>query len=220
MQLMVFNGSPRGKKSNTSVLLEHFLKGFMETEGNSYEIEYLVRNRENQRLVEMFRDASHVILAFPLYVDSMPGIVKHFIESLKPLCGKQNNPSISFMVQGGFPEAYHSRFVERYLRKLARRLNCSYAGCLVKGGFEATPSMPKFMTKRTFSRIYELGKAYGKTGQLDSELADRLARPEHLSAFRRTFFRIALSLSLAHSYWDRQLKANKAFEKRFDRPFA
>ena len=32
MKLTVFNGSPRGKKSNTTILLEHFLKGFMETD--------------------------------------------------------------------------------------------------------------------------------------------------------------------------------------------
>jgi len=220
MQLMVFNGSPRGKKSNTCVLLEHFLKGFMETEGNSYEIEYLVQTKHGQKLVKTFKDSSHVILAFPLYVDAMPGIVKSFIESLRPLRGWQDNPTIGFMVQGGFPEAHHSRFVERYLRKLARRLNCPYAGSLVKGGFEATPSMPKFMTKSIFGRIHELGKAYGKTGQFDSELVDRLAKPEHLSIFRRTFFRIALYLGLPHAYWDRQLKANNAFEKRFERPFA
>lgn len=220
MQLTVFNGSPRGKRSNTSVLLEHFLRGFMETQGNSYEIEYLVQSKHGQRFVKMFRDSSHVILAFPLYVDAMPGIVKSFIESLQPVRGSQDNPTIGFIVQGGFPEAHHSRFVKRYLRKLARRLNCPYAGCLVKGGFEATPSMPKFMTKSIFSRIRELGKGYGTTGQFDSELVDRLAKPEHLSIFHRAFFRIALYLGLAHIYWDRQLKANKAFGKRFDRPFA
>jgi len=220
MQLLVLNGSPRGKRSNTSVLLEDFLKGFIETEGNSYEVEYLVQTKDRQKLAERFKDSTHVILAFPLYVDAMPGIVKFFIESLRPLRGRQDNPTIGFMVQGGFPEALHSRFVERYLRKLAKRLNCPYAGCLVKGGFEATSSMPKFMTKRVFHRIHELGKTYGKTGKFDSELVDRLARPEHLSVFRRTFFRIALSLGLAHGYWNRELKANSAFEKRFDMPFA
>ena len=125
MKLTVFNGSPRGKKSNTTLLLEHVLKGFMETEGNSYELEYIV-NKDVEELVEMFRKASDIILAFPLYTDCMPGIVKSFIDSLKPLCGKQDNPSIGFIVQGGFPEAYHSRFVERYLEKLAKRLNCQY----------------------------------------------------------------------------------------------
>jgi len=220
MQLTVFNGSPRGKKSNTAILLEHFLKGFMEIEGNSSEIVYIVENRDREKRAGIFRNAPHVILAFPLYVDCMPGIVKSFIESIKPLCGRQGNPSVGFIVQGGFPEAYHSRFVERYLRKFATRLNSPYAGCMIRGGFEGTPSMPRFMTRGIFSHIYELGKTYGKTGTFDDGLVARLASPEHLSVLRRAFFRLGLFLGLPHMYWDRQLKANNALKKRFDRPFA
>ena len=220
MKLTVFNGSPRGKKSNTAILLEHFLKGFVGTEGNSYELEYIVNNKDIRELVEMFKDANNVILAFPLYTGCMPGIVKPFIESLKPLCGKQGNPSVGFMVQGGLPEAYQSRFVERYLEKLAKRLNCQYVGCIVKGGIEGTRMMPQFMTKRIFNYFYEIGKKYGKSGNFDEELLKRLAKPEHLPAWRRLFYKFSRLTGMANIYWDRQLKENNAFEKRFDRHFA
>lgn len=218
MKLTVFNGSPRGKKSNTTLLLEHVLKGFMETEGNSYELEYIV-NKDVEELVEMFRNASDIILAFPLYTDCMPGIVKSFIDSLKPLCGKQDNPSIGFIVQGGFPEAYHSRFVERYLEKLAKRLNCQYVGCIIKGGVETIRIMPQFMTKKIFNYFYELGKIYGKSGKFDEELLKKVAKPEHLSALRRLFFRFASSVGMTHVYWNKQLKENNAFKERFDKPY-
>ena len=219
MKLTVFNGSPRGKKSNTAILLEHFLKGFMETEGNSYELEYIVNNEDVGELVEMFKDANNVILAFSLYTGCMPGIVKPFIESLKPLCGKQGNPSVGFMVQGGFPEAYQSRFVERYLEKLAKRLNCQYLGCVVKGGIEGIQGKPQFMTKKIFYYFYELGKVYGKSRKFDEELLKRLAKPEHLSAWRRLFYKFARLTGMANIHWDKQLKENNAFEKRFDRPY-
>ena len=218
MKLTVFNGSPRGKKSNTTLLLEHVLKGFMETEGNSYEFEYIV-NKDVEELVEMFRNASDIILAFPLYTDCMPGIVKSFIDSLKPLCGKQDNPSIGFIVQGGFPEAYHSRFVERYLEKLAKRLNCQYVGCIIKGGVETIRIMPQFMTKKIFNYFYELGKIYGKSGKFDEELLKEIAKSEHLSTLRRLFFRFASSVGMTHVYWNKQLKENNAFEERFDKPY-
>lgn len=218
MKLTVFNGSPRGKKSNTTLLLEHVLKGFMETEGNSYELEYIV-NKDVEVLVEMFRNASDIILAFPLYTDCMPGIVKSFIDSLKPLCGKQDNPSIGFIVQGGFPEAYHSRFVERYLEKLAKRLNCQYVGCIIKGGVETIRIMPQFMTKKIFNYFYELGKIYGKSGKFDEELLKEIAKSEHLSTLRRLFFRFASSVGMTHVYWNKQLKENNAFKERFDKPY-
>ena len=38
MQLCVFNGSPRGRKGNTSIILESFLQGFETSPGNSYDI--------------------------------------------------------------------------------------------------------------------------------------------------------------------------------------
>jgi len=219
MKLTVFNGSPRGKKSNTTILLEHFLKGFMETDGNSYELVYVAINRDVGKLVEMFKDANNIILAFPLYTDCMPGIVKSFIDSLKSLCGKQNNPSIGFLVQSGFPEAYHSRFVERYLEKLAKRLNCRYIGCIVKGGIEGIRVMPHFMTKKIFNSFYELGKAYGKSGKFDQMLLNKLAKPEHLSALTRLFYSFGKLIGLVNNYWDKQLKENNAFEKRFDKPY-
>jgi len=219
MKLTVFNGSPRGKKSNTTILLEHFLKGFMETDGNSYELVYVAINRDVGKLVEMFKDANNIILAFPLYTDCMPGIVKSFIDSLKSLCGKQNNPGIGFLVQSGFPEAYHSRFVERYLEKLAKRLNCQYIGCIVKGGIEGIRVMPHFMTKKIFNSFYELGKAYGKSGKFDQMLLNKLAKPEHLSTLTRLFYSFGKLIGLVNNYWDKQLKENNAFEKRFDKPY-
>ena len=41
MKLTIFNGSPRGKVSNTKVLVDQFLDGFMKGSGNSYKIVYL-----------------------------------------------------------------------------------------------------------------------------------------------------------------------------------
>ena len=219
MKLTVFNGSPRGKRSNTTILLEHFLKGFMETEGNSYKLKYIVNNKNEKKLIEIFKDANNIILAFPLYTDCMPGIVKSFIDSLKPLCKNKDNSSIGFIVQSGFPETYHSRFVERYLEKLAKRLKCQYIGCILKGGIEGTRMMPPFMTKKIFNSFYELGKAYGKSGKFDQTLLDRLAKPEHLSALMRLFYNFGRLFGMVNVYWDKQLKDNDAFEKRFDKPY-
>ena len=122
MKLAVFNGSPRGKDSNTKVLLEHFINGFMKTDGNTYEVAYLIRVKDRGSFINLFQEAEQVLLAFPLYDDAMPAIVKTFIESLEPLCRREGNPDIGFIVQSGFPEAIHSRYVERYLAKLAARL--------------------------------------------------------------------------------------------------
>lgn len=219
MKLTLFNGSPRGTGSNTKILLEHFTRGFMETEENKVELGYLVKVDEMDELVEMFQDAEQVILAFPLYTDAMPGIVKHFIENLESLCHNKNNPDIGFIVQSGFPEPHHSRFVEKYLEKLAERLKCKYLGTVVKGGVEGIQIQPPRMTRVLFDSFYRLGLHFGKTGAFDEEIIRSLAKRENLSPALRFIFRLLGFTGLTNFYWNKQLKENKAYARRFDRPF-
>lgn len=218
MRLTVFNGSPRGKNSNSQVFLEHFLKGFVTNEGNSYELAYLNRVKNQEKLVTLFQEAERVLLAFPLYCDAMPAMVKTFFESLEPLCGRKENPEIGFMVQNGFPEAIHNRYVERYLKKLASRLGCRYTGTLVKGGGEGARIMPA-RYKKAFSIFYKLGQIYGETGHFDSELVRRLAKPERFSKPAVLIFKDLLQTKSSRVFWDNRLKENGAFEKRFDKPY-
>ncbi len=239
MQLTIFNGSHRGHNSNTKILLERFLDGFMTTRGNTYELVYLIRAKERNELVKLFRDADQVLLAFPLYTDAMPAIVKDFIESLEPLCGRNNNPNIGFIVQSGFPEATHSCCLERYLEKLALRLGCRYLGTVVKGGVEASriPSLLDMKRHKWFCRFskvtdfagvghfldteklyrsfYQLGKTFGATGEFDRKIVLMLAQPKKLTWFSFWAFK-----SVGHSlYWDLLLKKNKAFRKRYNKPY-
>ncbi len=216
MKLTVFNGSPRGKGSNTKVLLEHFTNGFMTNDGNTHELAYLVRVKDRESFIKLFKEAEHVLLAFPLYFDAMPAVVKTFIESLEPLCRRKGNPDIGFIVQSGFPESTHSRYVERYLEKLAKRLGCRYKGTVIRGGVEGIRATPDRMNRKLFKSFYELGKAFGETGEFDKQIVFKLGQPERLTKF---YFWI-IKLVTHKLYWDKMLKKNKAFEKRFARPYA
>ncbi|MCX5727092.1 MAG: NAD(P)H-dependent oxidoreductase, partial [Candidatus Saganbacteria bacterium] len=89
MKLTFINGSPRAKNSNTQKLMDYFIKGYQETEGNTCDIEFIVKHRNDLSvLAEKFSKSEQVIIGFPLYVDGMPGSVKEFIEALAPLMGK------------------------------------------------------------------------------------------------------------------------------------
>ncbi len=220
MHLTLFNGSPRGIKSNTALLLERFAAGFSETDGNEIKTIYLIHTRYTEKHVQQFADSEAVILAFPLYTDAMPAIVKTFIEALEPLCGRPDAPRLGFIVQSGFPEPVHSRAVQRYLEKLARRLGCEYLGTAVKGGVEGIQVMPPRMTRNLFNTFYQLGFEFGRTGQFSPDVLNKLAPRERMSPFRLTVFRMMSGIGLANFYWNQQLKRNGAFEKRFDRPYS
>ncbi len=220
MRLTIFNGSPRGKGSNTKILLEQFMQGFEASAGNSCEVFYLNRTQEHHLYAQALAEAECVLLAFPLYTDAMPGIVMAFIEALEPLCRRAGNPPIGFMVQSGFPESAHSRHVEKYLEKLARRLGSRYLGTIVKGGCEGIQIMPENMTRKLFESFRQIGKTFGKTGQFDPALLRELAKPERYPRWMAPFFMLFVKTSRASFYWDSQLKENGVYEQRFARPFA
>jgi len=124
------------------------------------------------------------------------------------------------VVQSGFPEAAHSRFVEAYLQKLAARLGCPYVGTIVKGGVEGIQGQPEQMTCKLFEQFEQIGCTFGETGALDSVQLARLTKPERYPAIMIPLLRLLSATGLLNMWWNMQLKQNQAFEQRFNRPYA
>lgn len=218
-RVTIFNGSPRGRKGNTPILLAQFGQGFAALPGHQYEIHHLNRVNDIDQQVRAFESAECVWVGFPLYTDAMPGMVKAFIERLAHLPGRSDNPPIGFLVQSGFPEALHSRYIERYLHKLAARLGSTYLGTIVKGGGEGVRLMPPEANENLFTTLQALGRGFAENGQLDPELLPVVAGVERYPAYMGAFFKVFLRLPAAKLYWDSQLKENGAYGKRNARPF-
>jgi multimeric flavodoxin WrbA len=215
-RLTLFNGSPRGRRGNTPIFLEHLAQGF----GGAVEMHHLIQIKQTERFVQAFAEAECAWIGFPLYTDSMPGSVKHFFEALGPLAGRTDNPPVGFVVQSGFPEGLHSRYVERYLEKLAARLGSPYLGTIVKGNGEGVRIMPPEANRRLFDQLHSLGAGLAYEGKLDPETLARIANPEGFPVILDPVFRIFLRLPAAHAYFDDMLRKNDAYERRFATPFA
>ncbi len=219
-RLTVFNGSPRGKSGNTPLLLQQFIEGFESSiPHKSHELYHLNRTRDMDTFVDAFENAECVLLGFPLYTDAMPGIVKAFIDRLEPFVGRVQNPPIGFLVQSGFPESAHSRYVERYLEKLARRLGSPYLGTIVKGGGEGLRMMPENMNRKLFDAVRALGRNFGESGMFDASLLKKIAGRENYPGYMAPVFKLLSKTPLLNFYWNMQLKENGVYDKRFARPY-
>ena len=217
MKLSIINGSPRGASGNTATLLGHFIRGFTETAGNSVDTFFAIQHRPDfTGLKDVFLDAEVLMIAFPLYIDAMPGSVKECIESFEGLKGRRPDLRIMFMIQNGFPETYQNRFVERYCEKLTRRLGCLYEGSICKGGCEGLDVQPPNLVQKVFAGFYSVGKSFGETGALDPVILKKLAHPEHLTPED-----LKLVVPMVNEFlWDNRFEKNNALDKRFDTPFA
>ena len=214
-RLTLFNGSPRGPRGNSPIFLEQLAKGF----GGESEMFNLVNVKSTEAHLKAFREAKCVILAFPLYTDSMPGIVKHFVDALEPYVGRSDNPPIGFIVQSGFPEGLHSRFIERYLEQLANKLGSPYLGTIVKGNGEGVRVMPDEMNRSLFESLQSIGKGLAAGKPFSAAPLSSIAKPERFPAILWPVFKIFIHLPVAHGYFDRMLRENNAYDLRNRQPF-
>jgi hypothetical protein len=209
------------------MLIENFLTGYMKNPPTSYEVYYIQTITDESNVQEIFLSTEFVLLAFPLFTDAMPGRVKQFIELLRPISqnSREANPKLLFLVQSGFPEAIHSRYIEKYLQKLTHRLNCVYVGTIVRGGAMAVHQLfPKFIEKRIIqlfkNRMRRLGKEFGETGNLDEKMLKKCANPERLPRIVKIMYSVYSLIGIKYFGFDAVLKENAAFQYRDAAPYA
>lgn len=218
--LLLLNGSPRGSRSNTTRMLTRIAEGWQASGGGQPVCLHLAKPDEFRQALTEFESAGTVLLGMPLYVDSMPALVAEFIEALEPLVGREGNPRIGFLVQSGFPEAVHSRGLERYLAKLADRLGSPYAGTIVRGGGEALQAMPDQALTKLFSDLTTLGGELAGGGRFAQETLERVAGPERCSPLGAAVKAVVFKLPIAQFYWNGMLKKNGVWDRRHAAPYA
>ena len=89
---------------------------------------------------------------------------------------------LSFLVQGGFPEASQSRCCENFLKTLPDKLGCEYRGTFIRGRdmFGVRLLGDKLGGKMVVPFI-DIGRLFAGYGYFDTEIISRFASPEYLS---------------------------------------
>ncbi len=217
MKLTVINGSPRGQQSNSKVLSDKFSTGFLKEKDKSEEIFLIEHQGKYKELSKVIENGELFYIVFPLYVDSMPGMVKEFIDALEPLKGKLKNKKLIYHIHCGFPEELHLHGLKKYLIYLTKILDAELVGVITTGGSEGSRFYPERM--KLFVKLRELGRKYRETGKLDEELLDKIKRRKKFNPFSLTIAKILNKMGLLNVYWNHQLKKNGVYEKRFDKPY-
>ncbi|MBC8061065.1 MAG: NAD(P)H-dependent oxidoreductase, partial [Clostridiaceae bacterium] len=159
MKLVVVNGSPRGRKSNSDKIIEWPLSEMKVNEDFIYEKIYVTDLAERVKQLETLKSADYVLVIFPLYTDSMPGITKDFFEYMERNKGLLFEKPISFIIHSGFPEACQSRDVMRYTEYFSKLLGMKYMGSIIMGGSEALSAAPESMFRKKIEAFKSIGRS-------------------------------------------------------------
>jgi len=205
-KLIIYNGSPRRKASNTALILE----ATKDRLPDRVEIRDL-KNRDRWKTwQEDFLTAEHILFMLPLYVHSMPSHVMDFIEGIPKSRG-----SITFFVQSGFPESSQSYYLEAYFEQLAKRLGRTYLGTVIKGGVEGLKARPTQSQQQMIKPMVWIIEDLINSGKINKDQWLKLGNPVQLSMPGKAF----LKSGVINFYWDQQLKANNAYHLKNQRPY-
>lgn len=219
MQLTIFNGSPRGISGNSRLIIDWLIHGINQNPGAKIETVCLTKVNEYDNFITKLKTSDMALIVFPLYTDCMPGIVMAFIEKLMPLRKTLKGLKLGFVVHSGFPEACHSRSIEKYLVWLSGELSADYMGTVIFGGSEGLNGMsPKAIAKKQ-AIFSELGQRLIVENQFDLKLLKKIAGMERLGTIGEFIVRILVKMGVINSEWDRQLKANHAYKEKDARPY-
>ena len=178
MHLVIISGATRPKpQSNTAKVIAAFQKGF-EKKVITSEVWYLSDRRQWDHAAKGFAQNDRILIAFPLYVENIPGILLEFLSKLSPK--QAPGTKQAFLMQGGFPEASQSRCCEAFLETLPAQLGCDYAGTLIKGDMFGIGLVDEKNREKMLAPFTEMGRIFAKTGCFEKTAVDAFAAPEYM----------------------------------------
>jgi multimeric flavodoxin WrbA len=234
MKVIVINAAPRMETGNTQVVLNPFLVGLRQ-EGTQLDMVLLgkknikrcagcftcyvktpgkcVHEDDMPGLVERVRNADVLLLATPIYLDSMTSLAKTFIDRLvvfldphfttddqgfvHPLRWKFPGKMLLVSVCG-YPGLYNFDPLLLHMERMARNFHSEFSGALLRPAIFSLLLTRKYPDRvsRVIDAIREAGAEFAKTGRMSADslntVAEDICSPQEL-------------METANAYWDREL---------------
>ena len=179
MHVLIINGSPRVKKfSNTDKIIDKFTRGMCEN-GTTFEQYEISDKKQWDDIRAAYYANTNILIALPLYVECIPGLLMEFLETLSP---KNDGTRIAYILQSGFAEGIQLRCGEAYLEKLTGFLGCDYAGTLVKGDNFSIRFFEGGQRDKVTGPYTEMGREYAKNAGFDTDKCRAFTGHETLPA--------------------------------------
>jgi len=207
------NGSPKGKKSNSLFFLNKLEEAM---NGNNYIKSYIhvtpsIHSGKVEEDFKTMSNADAIVIAFPLYVFCLPGVLMRFLEDYYSYLKSNNSLTKNVRVYGilncGFPEPAINNEAIRVLKNFCVRLNLNWRFAVSIGMGEpvgATKDI-KFMQilcSKVYSSLYEINKDI--ENNIDTPVENKYAAPSiPVFIFRK----------IGNSHWINAAKSNGLSEK-------
>lgn len=219
MNVLILIGSPKGRRSASWTLGSRLAEGLREHGAAVADalVQSELRTEEGTaRLLEAVDASDLVVLAFPLYVDSLPAPLTRLLELVS---GRRSGPPparttrLAAIVQCGFPEAHQCDTAVAICRLFAERAGMRWAGALAMGmGGSLGEDLRKLPGggRNLLDALERASESLAGGGDIPGEAASRFARP----LMPRWMYLLFGNLG-----WRRQMRQNGARRPIAYRPY-
>lgn len=211
MTVALINASPKVKGSSSGILLGD-LKEIL---GSRAEIEEIClrTGKITSEIKECLMKADTWVVAFPLYVDSLPAHLLNCLKQLERMKEKHSSLSVYGIANCGFYEGNQAEPALNVLKNWCKKAGCAYGGSLgIGGGGAIAVSGNQKGNRGMRSSIYKAMKNF----------ADTILKKEcDMNKYATVAFpRFVYKLAAQHS-WRTMIKSNggkkKDLSRRLDR---
>jgi putative NADPH-quinone reductase len=223
MKRLALNASPRGKESNSRLIIDWISQGL----ASDFPVLDIARVKDSAAQIEAFLSADEAVIVMPLYTDQAPGIFMNFIDALADALAadpdgtrpRLHGKRVGFVIQSGFPESIHSEALRDWLLRLSERLGFHCMGVAIKAGAEGIRLQPERTMKGIKASFMELGKAMARGQDFPPAALARLASFRTFGFWGRLALSALAPTGLLNFYWNYMLRKHGAYERRFDAPY-
>lgn len=186
-QVLLLVGSAKRPRSNSEALGSYLCQR-LAVEGYRAETLLLSRALRSQSrqaaLLSATDRAGLIVLAFPLYVDSLPYLVVKALEQIaahRQGWVGEGGPRLVAVANSGFPEARHNDTALAICRRFAAEAGFRWAGGLALGGGEAlggrSPAEGGGMTRHVVGALDLAAAALAREEEVPPWAVEAMARP-------------------------------------------
>jgi hypothetical protein len=220
-KVLLMIGSPKGSASSSASLGNYLIHKLEENSLKSevIHIHKLIKNKKGKlKLLSMMDEVDLIVLAFPLYVDSLPAPVIKVMESIaesRKKLEKSIQQAFSIIVNCGFPEVEQNDIAIGICEIFAKEVGFQWKGGLALGMGPILRGKPLKDRGRVVRHIVNgldlAADALSKGQEIPKEAKDSLAK--------RSMPKI-LYTKVGNLGWKMQAKKYNAKSKMYDKPYA
>jgi multimeric flavodoxin WrbA len=245
MKIAIFYGSIHKTRGNTYVIINEFAEGVKEA-GAEVEVILLAEKEINNciachkcwtktpgrcalkddmaELLEKFMQSDLVVMATPVYVHNVTGIMKTFLDRLMPIIDPHlvkmengytghikkydNYPKFGVIATGGFPEQKCCEFISQYFKRIAMDLYSEVLFEIYKGEAVLLKTADKIglgsLLDEYKQNVRKAAKEVVENMKISEATAQQLNRP---------FVPEDIYIEQANKYWDSRVAHYKENQK-------